>query len=123
MSEDVIRRCDFRIREGRKRVKCGQVVESGESTTFSFDGTSYSADLCSACKLRARDETPIGELIQIARPEWTQVDGAVRRLLRGQSGQFTTADVREWARKAGYEVATAGLLRQEVKDAFDKAHA
>lgn len=121
MSEDVIRRCDYRIRDGRKRRKCEEIIE--KPTTFSWEETAYSVDLCAPHKLQAQEEAVIAELIQIARPEFTLVNGAVRRLLRGVSGEFTSADVRAWARDAGYEVSDAGVLPQRIKDAFDQAHA
>lgn len=123
MSEAVIRRCDFRIREGRKVRSCEKVVESGEPTIFAFDGEVFSADLCDECKMTAREHTTMAELIKIARPEWARVGASVRRLLRGKSGDVTTAMVREWARQNDWEVADSGKVGKEIWDAYTEAHA
>jgi hypothetical protein len=123
MSEAVVRRCDFRVREGRKRKTCNAQVRDDQATVFSFDAKAYSVDLCDDCKLRARDEATIAELIQIARPEYIQVGPVVRRLLRGRSGDVSAAKIRLWAKEEGLDVGDAGVLSNEIKQAYEQANA
>src|SRR5881275_3618167 len=110
MSEDVIRRCDFRIKERNKYRTCNERIANDAPTIFSFDETFYSVDLCTDCKLRAVDSATIAELIEIARPEYAKVGGEVRRLIRNRSGDITTAKVRAWARENGYDPADTGAI-------------
>ena len=104
-------------------MKCDALIEADVPTLFSFDEAAYSIDLCTDCKMRARDETTLVELIKMARPEYVQVGPHVRRLIRGKSGDISTKTIRAWGKDAGLAVGKAGVLRKEVVDAFHQAHA
>jgi Lsr2 len=90
-----------------------------ETVQFALDGVSYEIDLSAknAKKLRA-DLQP---WVDAGR----RIGGSLRRrgvgrrqpaLDRQQSG-----DIREWARKSGYEVARRGRIPTEVIDAYRAA--
>jgi hypothetical protein len=121
MSEDVIRRCDFKIRDGRKYRKCDKQIPDNAPTVFSIGEFAYKADLCAEDRMKL--EEVLAPFIEIAEG-YTQVGKSVRQLLRTVNGQATQSDMRAWARKnTKFDIAPTGALKQEVIDAYNAAHA
>ena len=119
MSQDVIRRCDFRIRGGHK---CGQVVPNNEQTVFSLNEDAYLDDLCDEHKLRLAEV--LAPFIAIADAGFTQVGAAVRKaLLQSGGGMTTEADIRAWARENGYQVGQFGRIAADVQAAYHASQA
>lgn len=121
MSEDVTRRCDNRLRVGRKYVTCGKPIEDDTPTVFAIDESAFKADLCSGCKMLLREA--LDSFIKIASAEYVTVGPAVKKALRSFNGEtFTVADVREWCQKKGIRVSATGLVRQSLIQDYKDAH-
>lgn len=93
-----------------------------ETLTFALDGVTYEVDLTSANAAKLRDG--LAPWVAAAR----RVSG-VRRAARGaapkraRSGAGSANDIRVWARANGYEVSDRGRVRDEVRAAYEAAHA
>lgn len=87
---------------------------AAETVTFGLDGRVYEIDLSArnADKLR----TTLTRFVENGR----KVAGTKRRTT-GTNGN--TKAVREWAREQGYEVSNRGQIPNNVKEAYDLAHA
>lgn len=120
MSEDVTRRCDNRRVINRKRRKCNNPITEDRPSFFSVETTAYAVDLCDDCKILLMEA--LAPFIQIARPEYTKINAAVRKAIRAQNGQpFTQADVRQWMLDNDMPVSHTGRIKQEYIDAYEKA--
>jgi hypothetical protein len=88
--------------------------------TFALDGVDYEIDLAEDNASDLRDR--LAEFIASA-----QRTGGRRRTSPATStvkrSPQQLAEVREWARGEGYEVADVGRVSQRILDAFDKAQA
>jgi hypothetical protein len=101
-----------------------------KTISFCLDSTIYDVDLCEANIKRL--EEVLKPFIEVARTRGAVRSAPVRRpgervsLSRshktppGRAEQL--AAVREWARKAGYEVSDRGRIPEAVVEAFDEAH-
>ena len=94
-----------------------------ETVTFALDGVTYEIDLTADNAGKLRDELapwiasarrPSGQRRQAARP-------GVSRRSRGGTGSAN--DIRVWARAQGMEVSDRGRVRDEVRTAYEAAHA
>ncbi len=93
----------------------------GESIDFSLDGKSYSIDLSAdnAKKLR--------EAFEPWTAKATRVGGATRSAGRRGArsaggagyGPEQLAEIREWARSNGMQVADRGRVKQDIIDAYE----
>lgn len=114
--EKVILLCDWEI--GSKRKPCGEQLD--EPKTFIWDGVTYRMMVCE--KHTAEAQSRIEPIIRIAKPVSTRVGRATRAAMVGRKGEpITTADVRAWAVKEGYEVATSGRVPQKLVDQYKAA--
>lgn len=121
MSKAVTRRCDNRLRVGRKYETCNKPIEDDTPTVFSIDESAFKVDLCDGCKMRLRDA--LDPFIKIASSEYTQIGAAVKKALRSFNGEtFTVADVRKWCHENHIEVSATGLVRQSTIAAYKDAH-
>lgn len=99
----------------------GQSGDDVESVTFALDGVDYEIDLGedNAADLRER----LAEFIASAK----RTGGRLRRTSSATStvkrSPQQLAQVREWARGQGYDVAAVGRVAQWILDAFDAAQA
>ena len=92
---------------------------ASETVTFTIDGSRYEIDLSekNAKKMREglRPWVDAGQ----------RIGGSRRRRAVGTGGvsvdRKQSADIREWARKSGYEVARRGRIPAEVLDAYRAA--
>lgn len=120
MSEAVTRRCDNRFMYRRKIKTCGNPIPEDRPTVFSIGDTAYAVDLCDECKLRFAEA--VAPFVEIARPEFIRVNGAVRKAIRAQNGEpFPQADVRKWLRENGVRVSHTGRIKQEYIDDYKDA--
>jgi hypothetical protein len=94
--------------------------EAEESVSFSLDGTSYEIDLSKKNSKALREA--LAPWIGHAR----RVSGRGRPRSTGGRGRSSKradlADVRSWAREAGYEVSDRGRISSDVMEAYDAAH-
>lgn len=121
MSEAVSRRCDNRLMVKRRLRPCGKPIPEDRPTVFSIEDTAYAVDLCDECKLRLREA--VSAFIQIARPEFVRVNGAVRKAIRAQNGQpFAQAAVRKWMQDNDMPVKATGRIKESAVEAYKKAH-
>ncbi len=85
-----------------------------ETVTFALDGAAYEIDLNAENAARLRDA--LAPWVGHAR----RVSGRTRSGRRGaRSGGGKSAEIREWARSAGYSVSDRGRIPAEVKAAYD----
>jgi len=118
----------------RCKAETGETVEGSETTTFGYDGYSYSLDLC---KAHAADfhgtlqgliswSSDRSRLAAGRRPRASVSDGAAAG--DGGSARRTTGDrerlrgIREWARKNGYpNLGDRGRIPYAVMEEYDAA--
>ena len=96
--------------------------EADETVTFALDGSFYEIDLSSAnaAKLRAG----LGPFLGAARRHSGRVAGGRgRRRPAHPSGAPDVAQVRTWAKAAGFTVSQRGRVPQHVLEAYQKATA
>lgn len=121
MSEDVIRRCDFKIREGRKYRAHGEQIPDNVPTVFSLGETAYKGDLCEAHQLLLAEV--LAPFIDISQG-YVEVNRSVRQLLHAGKGRASQSDMRAWAMEnTDFDVHPTGALKKEVIEAFWKANA
>lgn len=93
--------------------------EATETVTFGLDGTSYEIDLNekNADALRGALAAYVGHARKVA---------GTRRAGRKSTASAATgasaAEVRDWARSAGFEVPERGRIPGAVREAFDAAN-
>ncbi len=120
MSQQVTRRCDFKIHVGGKKYdKCGTEIPSDEPTVFSLDEEPHAADLCDKHRLQLQEA--LAPFIAAADPDLVKVSAAVRRALNALRRGATEADIRRWAQENGFEINTYGRVSKELKDAYELA--
>ena len=92
--------------------------EDAETITFTYGGTAYELDLSKA-NARKLDDF-LAPYVDAAR----KVGGPARfpksSVERGARNDLKK--IREWAATNGYQVAPRGIIKKEVRDAYDKAH-
>ncbi len=93
--------------------------DADETVTFGLDGVTYEIDLNAENAQQLRDD--LASWVGHARRA-----GGRRTSGRGPS-QATSkradlGEVRQWARKHGFEVSDRGRISGEVQAAYDKAH-
>lgn len=94
-----------------------------ETVTFTLDGISYELDLTAANAARLRDD--FAPWVAVAR----RVAGRAKTAGRPASGRRSRSsaasanEVRVWARDQGMEVSDRGRVRDEVRAAYEAAHA
>lgn len=94
--------------------------EADETVSFSLDGVSYEIDLSAknAGKLRDALAGYVGASRRVGgRAARGRAAGRTSR-----TGSANTADVREWARKKGYEVSERGRIPANIVEAYNAAH-
>ena len=91
-------------------------VDGTESVTFAFDGSTYEIDLCGEHSKDIREKLA-------AFADHARKASPVSRARRGRvnSGR-RSGDVREWARKHGYEVSERGRISTKIITDYDAAH-
>jgi hypothetical protein len=103
-----------------KRVDDIDGTEADREFTFAVDGTSYAIDLHDANIKEFH--AAIGGFIESARKVGKVASSSgkshVATSLRQSREQ--TAAIREWARKAGYNVSDRGRIPSEVQKAFNE---
>lgn len=99
----------------------GQSGDDVASVTFALDGVDYEIDLAEDNAADLRDR--LAEFIASAK----RTGGRLRRTSSATStvkrSPQQLAEVREWARGQGYDVAAVGRVAQWILDAFDAAQA
>lgn len=86
-----------------------------ETVSFALDGVAYEIDLNTKNAARLRDD--MATWVAGARKVSGRGRGGARRGSRAGGGK--SAEIREWARSAGYTVSDRGRIPAEVKAAYD----
>jgi len=99
----------------------GSVIEGGDSTvTFSFDGHTYEIDLSTPNRDKFR--SALEPFIEAGRRVGGRpVAGAKPRRSRSTSSS-SRGDVRDWARRNGYDVGDRGRVPSDIMAAYEKDH-
>lgn len=94
-----------------------------ETVTFSLDGVTYEIDLTSANAAKLRDE--LAPWVAAARrlPGGRRPAARTAAPRRNRSGAGSANEIRVWARAQGMEVSDRGRVRDEVRAAYEAAHA
>jgi hypothetical protein len=113
--------CDFKVKRGRKSETCGQDVPNNEATAITLGTTRYFMDLC-----LDHQQLMIGALepfTSVAHNTEKRVGTQVLKAIKGRGGQtFTAADVRQWLKEQGREIAHTGRIPTDLIREFEAAH-
>jgi hypothetical protein len=113
--------CDFKVKRGRKNEACGKDVPDNEPTAVTYGTTRYFMDLC-----EEHQEQLVGAMkpfTSIAHKSEKRVGTQVLKAIQGKGGQtFTAADVREWLKEQGREIAPTGRIPTAYIQEFEAAH-
>lgn len=93
--------------------------KAGETVNFALDGVAYEIDLTADNATKIREE--LGSWAEKAR----RVGGRRSRGTgshTGRSGSNDSAQIRQWAREAGYEVPDRGRISSTIRTAYEDAH-
>lgn len=93
-------------------------TEATETVTFGLDGTTYEIDLNEKHAEQLRKA--FSKYVEHAR----KVSSGSRRAAKksASAGGPTPGEVRDWARKNGYEVSDRGRVHADIRAAYDAAH-
>ena len=94
----------------------GEVV-SKETVSFSFEGTAYEIDVCTAHAKELHDK--FSEYTGQARRAGT---GGRRRRARTGPGRERSAEIRAWARQRGHKVSERGRIPATIIQEYEAAH-
>ena len=92
-------------------------VESKETVSFSFEGTAYEIDVCTAHAKELHDK--FGAYTGHARRAGT---GGRRRRARTGPGRERSAEIRAWARQHGHKVSERGRIPATIIQEYEAAH-
>src|SRR5687768_12650927 len=101
-------------------------VEGSETIAFGLDGSSYEIDVCDSHGAELRDA--FAPFVGAARRAGRAGAGSgARRAGRGRSsggggGKQDVSEIRDWARKNGFQVSERGRIAAEVLAAYEAAH-
>lgn len=122
MSEEIVKRCDFRVGRGRNVRPHGEIVP--ESTRFRVDGKEYIVDLCDEHKQSLLE--CVQPYIEISRRAGSALpkNARGRAVMRAKGGvTFTTKDVRRWlAENTDQPVAESGRIPNALIEQYKAAH-
>lgn len=93
------------------------------TTSFSLDGRDYEIDLSSK-NLNALRKVlaPFVESARVTGSKTVRKSGTSKSGDSKKASRDDLAEVREWARENGYEVAERGRVPRKVRDAYDRRH-
>ena len=99
-------------------------VGEGETVLFSVDGVAYEIDLTdeNAAALRGALDRYIKAARTVSSARATSSASSSGGRKRRRSGQQDYSDVREWAKKNGYQVSDRGRVPASVLEAYEAAH-
>jgi hypothetical protein len=121
MSEEIVKRCDFKVGRGRNIKAHGEIVD--ESTRFRIDGREYVVDLCDEHKGSLAE--CLNPFVEISRRAGTALprNARGRAVMRAKGGvTFTTKDVREWLQGQNVPVSESGRVPNALIDQYKEAH-
>lgn len=93
---------------------------AAETVAFGLDGSSYEIDLSEKNAARLRES--LADYVAHGRKAALIRANARRRSASHSSSGPDTADVRSWARSAGYAVNERGRISSDVMEAYRAAH-
>jgi hypothetical protein len=99
--------------------------EAEETVSFALDGVSYEIDVSAenAEAIREAISPWIGHARRVGGRASSRSRAAVAKPRNGAApARVDLADVRAWARDAGYQVSDRGRVSSEVMTAYESAH-
>jgi hypothetical protein len=96
--------------------------DADETISFALDGVSYEIDLNSdnATRLREALAPWVGHARRVGgRSSRRSAGGRARASANGGSAN---SEIRDWARKNGYEISDRGRISAEIREAYANAH-
>ena len=99
-------------------------VGEGETVLFSVDGVAYEIDLTdeNAAALRGALDRYIKAARTVSSARATSAASSSGGRKRRRTGQQDYSDVREWAKKNGFQVSDRGRVPASVLEAYEAAH-
>jgi hypothetical protein len=92
-------------------------VVSKETVSFSFEGTAYEIDVCTAHAKELHDK--FGAYTGNARRAGS---ASSRRRARSGPGRERSAEIRAWARDKGHKVSERGRIPATIIQEYEAAH-
>jgi hypothetical protein len=93
-------------------------ADGNETVSFSFDGTAYEIDVCSAHAKELHD-TFSGYAEHSRR---VSAGGGRRRKSRTGPGRERSSEIRTWARQRGHKVSERGRIPASIIAEYEAAH-
>ncbi|WP_114855982.1 Lsr2 family protein [Brachybacterium sp. YJGR34] len=90
--------------------------KAAETVSFALDGVAYEIDLSAENAETFREE--LGVWVQKSR----RVGGRRSRGGASRNRSNDSAQIRQWAREAGYEVPDRGRISATLRKAYEEAH-
>lgn len=95
--------------------------EANETVTFSLDGKSYEIDLSTKNGEKLREL--VAPYVKAGRKIGGRATSSRPKVAKAGNNGPSTADIRTWAKKNGYDVNDRGRVPAPVREAFEKAQA
>ena len=98
-------------------------TEGTETVAFGLDGSSYEIDLCEEHAGALRDD--LASYVGAARRSGRSGGAAPRKSSGGSKpakSSSNVSEIRDWARKNGFEVNERGRIASTVLEAYEAAH-
>ena len=99
--------------------------EADETVSFALDGVSYEIDLSesNAAELRDAFAQWVGHARRVGGRSTARARGTSAKKNGAAAGaRPDLAEVRAWAREAGYEVSDRGRVSAQILQAYEEAH-
>lgn len=93
-------------------------AEGKETVSFSFDGTAYEIDVCSAHAKELQDN--FKAIAQHSRR--VSAGGGRRRKARTGPGRERSSEIRAWARQRGHKVSERGRIPASIIQEYEASH-
>ncbi|MGD0685010.1 MAG: Lsr2 family protein [Streptosporangiaceae bacterium] len=93
-------------------------VVSKETVSFSFEGSAYEIDVCSAHAKELQDKFSA----YTAHARRAGTGAARRRRARTGPGRERSAEIRAWARERGHKVSERGRIPATIISEYEAAH-
>ncbi|HEX5534958.1 MAG TPA: Lsr2 family protein [Actinomycetales bacterium] len=96
--------------------------DADETISFALDGVNYEIDLNSdnASRLREALAPWVGHARRVGGRSSRRAAGG--RARASANGGSSNSEIRDWARKNGYDISDRGRISAEIREAYANAH-
>jgi len=95
-------------------------IEGSETVSFSFDGTAYEIDVCTAHAKELHDT--FATYAEHSRRVSGGSASGRRRKARTGPGRERSSEIRAWARQRGHKVSERGRIPASIISEYEAAH-